>query len=194
MFQISFFTPPCLTVYVASANPLKIDAVRQGLTQALPTLAFEFIGIEAPSGQAEQPMDAETLAGAMHRANDVTARYPQANWVIAIESGLFTQADGNYIDKAVIYALAADGRNFTVESEAVAFPKEHVEEARRRGFQQTTVGQVMQEKGLIRNHKDPHQDLIGISRMELIQRAIINMANQWPKEECSAEPPQQLCC
>lgn len=202
MYHTSFFTQPeseilgsitlGQTVYVASNNVIKVEAVRQGLAKAKPEQAFQVIGMEASSAQAEQPMDNETLAGAIHRAEEVKSKRPQADWVIAIESGLFTQADGSYLDKAIVHIITKDNRRFTVESDAVQFPTDCVEEARRRGFQKTTASQIMQEKGLIRHHKDPHRDLIGTSRMELLQKAIVKIATQLPQEECSAKHFQQL--
>jgi len=53
-----------------------------------------------------------------------------------------------------------------------------VEEARKRGFETTTVGEVMEEKGIISNRKDPHLDLSGISREVFIRDAVTDLVKR----------------
>jgi hypothetical protein len=45
-------------------------------------------------------------------------------------------------------------------------------EAKRRGFDTWTVGKVMEEQGLIRQHDDPHLDLSGTSRAVYLADAV----------------------
>ena len=55
-----------------------------------------------------------------------------------------------------------------------------MEEARSRGFDTWTVGRVMQEKGIVKKHDDPHLDLSGRSRVEYMDEAVQRAARSLP--------------
>ena len=77
------------TVIVASTNPVKIEAMRNGLAQMFPGEAFEVTGIATQSGVPDQPMsDAETYQGALNRANNAALAVPRADLWAGIEGGL----------------------------------------------------------------------------------------------------------
>ncbi|KAM0245414.1 hypothetical protein ACHAQJ_010570 [Trichoderma viride] len=81
-------------VVVASRNPVKISAAKEGFSGMFPSQAFSFTGLNVPSGVAEQPMtDAETLQGAKNRAHNARDAEPEADYWIGIEGGVDDSGD-----------------------------------------------------------------------------------------------------
>jgi inosine/xanthosine triphosphatase len=77
------------TVIVASTNPVKIQATRNGFERMYPREHFRVSGISVPSGVADQPMsDEETFRGAMNRAQGAANQMPDADYWVGIEGGL----------------------------------------------------------------------------------------------------------
>lgn len=77
------------TVVVASTNPVKLQAAREGFTRMFPGETFAVEGVTAPSGVSDQPMsDVETLQGALNRARNVAALSPSADYWVGIEGGI----------------------------------------------------------------------------------------------------------
>jgi non-canonical (house-cleaning) NTP pyrophosphatase len=163
---------------IGSESMVKLTPIREIFQQIMPDNQWDFLGVPAKSGKPEQPEEGETLEGAVNRANDAMKMKPDADLVIAIENGIFKKADNSaegfsYYDKAVIYCLTKGGASHTYYSDAVKLPTDCVEIARKRGFNKCTVGMVMLEKGLIRNHKDPHADIAPFkSRAEYIKETV----------------------
>ncbi|GAB4580900.1 MAG: inosine/xanthosine triphosphatase [Anaerolineales bacterium] len=101
-------------VIIASTNPVKIDATRQGFEamfaqnndsilsgsfakskDAVLTEPFHFQGVNVPSGVKHQPMtDAETLTGARTRAGNARAARPDADFWVGIEGGVEIRSEG----------------------------------------------------------------------------------------------------
>lgn len=76
-------------VVVASTNPVKINAVREGFVRMFPDESFEFEGITVPSGVSDQPMtDEETYTGAMNRAVAAEEHVPEADFWVGLEGGI----------------------------------------------------------------------------------------------------------
>lgn len=81
-------------IVVASANPVKIEAARQGFERMFPGAPFTLEGIAAASGVSDQPMtDAETLQGARNRAAAARVQRPDAEYWIGIEGGIEPAGD-----------------------------------------------------------------------------------------------------
>jgi inosine/xanthosine triphosphatase len=79
---------PALVV-VASQNPVKIEATRQGFRQMFAHQSYRFAGVAVASGVADQPLSrAETLAGARNRARNAQAAMPSAHYSVGIEGGV----------------------------------------------------------------------------------------------------------
>lgn len=75
-------------VIVASKNPTKIQATRNGFEEMFPSEVFQFQGVRAPSGVSDQPMgDEETFQGAWNRVQAAKLLEPEANYWIGIEGG-----------------------------------------------------------------------------------------------------------
>ncbi len=77
------------TIVIASTNPVKMQAARQGFEKMFPDEVFEILGVQADSGVREQPLsNQETLQGAYNRACAAYQHAPQANYWIGIEGGI----------------------------------------------------------------------------------------------------------
>lgn len=84
---------------VGSTNPVKLNAARVALGQSLSVPAMEAVGLDVPSGVADQPMtSAETREGAINRVNAclemADASSKQQDWFVAIEGGVDVFEDG----------------------------------------------------------------------------------------------------
>tara|TARA_R110002126_G_scaffold12196_14_gene53180 strand:- start:251 stop:763 length:513 start_codon:yes stop_codon:yes gene_type:complete len=76
------------TIVVASANPAKINAVKQCFQSNFPEQAIKVTGVAVASGVAEQPLSsAETLLGAQNRLQALKLQ-AAADYYVAIEAGL----------------------------------------------------------------------------------------------------------
>lgn len=77
------------TVVVASTNPVKIQATRNGFERMFPQEHFRVTGIAAPSGVSDQPLsDDETYTGALNRTLNAAAQVTDADYWVGIEGGL----------------------------------------------------------------------------------------------------------
>ncbi|HMN12165.1 MAG TPA: inosine/xanthosine triphosphatase [Bellilinea sp.] len=78
-----------MKIIVASANPVKVDAVADAFSQFYPGVDCEVTGIPAPSGVKPQPMtNEETLQGAFNRINAARTVQPHADFWVGVEGGL----------------------------------------------------------------------------------------------------------
>ena len=76
-------------VYVASANPVKIEATKEGFLQMFPNKKFEFEGMGVSSGIPEQPIGLEqTLMGALNRIENLKKIKKNGNFYVGIEGGI----------------------------------------------------------------------------------------------------------
>jgi len=61
------------TVLVASKNPVKIQAIREGFLKVFPDTGYEFLSVEVSSGVSDQPFGMEeTLTGAKKQGRTVS--------------------------------------------------------------------------------------------------------------------------
>jgi len=76
-------------VIIASKNPVKIEAVKQGFEKMFQGEKFEFEGVSVPSGVKDQPTNnEETLRGATNRADNAFAEMKAADYFVGIEGGI----------------------------------------------------------------------------------------------------------
>lgn len=74
---------------IASHNPVKVRALRDGYSRVFPGGGFSIIKTAVDSGVADQPRSgAETLEGAANRAGAARAAEPQADLWVGIEGGV----------------------------------------------------------------------------------------------------------
>ncbi|HLZ63362.1 MAG TPA: inosine/xanthosine triphosphatase [Ktedonosporobacter sp.] len=82
-------------IVVASKNPVKMAAALAGFQAMFPHEQFEIEGVMVPSGVSDQPhSDAETLRGALNRAETAYQREPLADFWVGLEGGVEEQYDG----------------------------------------------------------------------------------------------------
>jgi inosine/xanthosine triphosphatase len=76
-------------VVVASHNPAKLQAVRDGFSRMFPVVMLSVQPVAAASGVAEQPFsDQDTLRGACQRAQNARELAPDASFWVGIEGGV----------------------------------------------------------------------------------------------------------
>ena len=76
-------------IAIASYNPVKLAAARQGFEMAFPEQEFSFVPVSTSSGVSEQPFsDQETLSGAEERARQASGLAPEADYWVGIEGGV----------------------------------------------------------------------------------------------------------
>jgi inosine/xanthosine triphosphatase len=76
-------------IIIASKNPVKILAVRNGFEKMFPNQEFEFIGISVASDVADQPLsNTETFQGAKNRADNASNEIKDADFYFGIEGGI----------------------------------------------------------------------------------------------------------
>ncbi len=81
-------------IIVASKNPVKIDAVKDGLKPFL-NGEFEITGVSVPSGVSDQPMsELETLKGASNRVMKAINLHPGYDYYVGLEGGVEDTATG----------------------------------------------------------------------------------------------------
>jgi len=83
-----------IKIVVASMNPVKMDAVKEGLSAFLEK-EFEVLGVSVDSGVADQPMsDYETLSGAENRVRNTQLQYSGYDLYVGVEGGVEVTPSG----------------------------------------------------------------------------------------------------
>ena len=107
--------------------------------------------------------------------------------VVGIENGIFAkEVNGKkvWLDKAVVIVEPSGGKQYVRETSPVLLPAECVAIAQKRGFENTTVGQVMAETDSTVQHDDPHSSLPPFkSRQEYLEEALLDIVNTLEQEK-----------
>jgi len=83
------------TVVVGSRNLVKLQAVEQAFRRVFPQEELDAVGVNAPSGVADQPTgDHEALSGALNRAHAASKQAPTADYCVGIEGAVEDTAAG----------------------------------------------------------------------------------------------------
>jgi len=83
-----------ISIIVASKNPVKINAVKEGLSVFLKE-NIQIQGASVNSGVNDQPMsDAETLLGAINRVENIRSQFPGSDYFVGVEGGVEDSASG----------------------------------------------------------------------------------------------------
>ncbi len=84
-----------MQIIVASKNPVKINATREGFMKMFPTELCEVDSIDIASGVSHQPNgDDETFAGAKQRVEAASQARPDADFWVGIEGGIQEHGEG----------------------------------------------------------------------------------------------------
>lgn len=76
-------------VVIASKNPVKIQAVKNGFKRMFAGQNFTFLDLSSSSGVSSQPFgDEETLLGAQNRIESSTQEEKDADFYVGIEGGV----------------------------------------------------------------------------------------------------------
>lgn len=76
-------------IIVASQNPVKVDATKEGFLKMFPERTIVVEGVSVESGVSDQPTNRkETLEGAMNRVKNAKKAEPDADYWVGIEGGL----------------------------------------------------------------------------------------------------------
>lgn len=76
-------------IVVASENPVKVQATLDGFKAMFPEEEFCIQGVKVASGVSDQPKsDAETLQGALNRADSARQLVVDADYWVGIEGGI----------------------------------------------------------------------------------------------------------
>jgi inosine/xanthosine triphosphatase len=125
-------------VAVGSENPVKLEATRRALSTLFGQV--EVRGFDAPSGVPDQPFEEATWEGARTRARLALAAWPDADFGVGIEAGLFqVSATGGLLDVQACVVLDHAGRLTYGQGPGFAYPP-GVQDALRAG---ATVGEVL---------------------------------------------------
>lgn len=105
-------------VIVASENPVKVEIAKEAFGLVYPGEEFEFVAIKSDSGVPDQPMGEETRQGARNRLAFIQAKFPNADFWISQEGGLFEE-NGRLSNRAWI--TISDKAGFTAEASTSNF-------------------------------------------------------------------------
>ncbi|KAK0649243.1 NTPase [Cercophora newfieldiana] len=122
-------SPQPKTIIVASQNPVKIGATLQGFSDMFPGAVFTARGVSVPSGVPEQPVgDAETLQGALNRAQRARELEPDADFWIGLEGGVLYEEGGQggpaLVQSFAWIAVIGSGRTGKARTAAYYLPEE----------------------------------------------------------------------
>jgi len=93
-------------IILASSNPIKLEAVRNGFLRMFPGEHLSFIPLSVQTEVSAQPLtDEETLEGAIQRAQKAFSLVPAANYWVGIEGGIDVQG-GQMAAFAWVYILS----------------------------------------------------------------------------------------
>lgn len=145
-----------MNIVVGSTSNIKVEAVKEACAKL--GISASVSGVDAPSLQNAQPVDFEEIYdGACNRAEFAQHKMPNCV-AIGIESGIFTFSHVT-LDIALIVVLH-NGKKVITTSSGLRFPSVCVEVAEERGFESTTVGDIISK-----SHGgvsfDPHSTLTG---------------------------------
>ena len=120
-------------VIVASENPVKVKVAERAFMAIYPEEQFEFVAIKSDSGVPDQPMGKETRLGAINRLNFIKDKYPDADFWISQEGGLF-EDKGRLSNRAWIAVCDKEGcttesstSNFYLPKKVAEYVKEGLE-------------------------------------------------------------------
>lgn len=94
------------TVIIASTNPVKVEVAKQAFTAIFPDETFDFVPQTAESGVSDQPMsEQETVQGARNRVAFVKQAYPDADYYVGQEGGVYEEDN---VMKELAYIIISD--------------------------------------------------------------------------------------
>jgi inosine/xanthosine triphosphatase len=109
-----------MKIVVASENPVKISAVKNGFKAFYPDIEVE--SILTGSGVSDQPLtDRETLLGARNRATEARKKIHHADFWVGIEGGV--QAEDNGLSAFAWVVICSAGKMGEARTATFMLPK-----------------------------------------------------------------------
>lgn len=116
-------------IAVGSENPVKVDAVRAAIGRVFASADVRGFAVE--SGVADQPFEQATWEGARTRARQALAAWPEADFGVGVEAGLFDVVPtGGLFDVQACVVADRAGRLTYGQGPGFAYPIEVQEELR----------------------------------------------------------------
>jgi non-canonical (house-cleaning) NTP pyrophosphatase len=166
-----------ISIGVAGTSRLKKEAGLRAVHRINLYATVDLVDIPI-TGTNEQPVGClEILSGAEARAKSARILAPNYDVCIGIENGIEC-IDGQWEDYAIISASFNRGKTRIVKgSEKCMFPTEAVLATQNLpgGFEKNTVGKYMASQGIVKSHDDPHIDLCGKSRIQILEDVIVDV-------------------
>ena len=118
-----------MRIKVASNNPTKIEAIRNGFERYFANVQIE--AFEVNSNVPSQPINEEVFKGAENRIQEIKYKGDLSEWdfLVSSEGGLLNQY-GHWFNVQVIQIESKDGKTGIGLSQGFQIPDEYVEEAK----------------------------------------------------------------
>jgi len=187
-----------VNVLLGTTSALKMEAAKGAFAAAQQQIGrelgiaspeFVFISTNTKSQVNEQPMGwEETIRGANNRtkhAIELAGTKAKPRFVVAIENGVVDlPANGSNYFMDIGWVILTDmvtNSQFVSSSTSLSVPAELVEDAKLKGFDTFTIGDVLHERDPSISKKDPHYSLLGglMSRVPLMEQAVSCCIGQW---------------
>jgi inosine/xanthosine triphosphatase len=155
-----------IKILVASKNPVKIEAVQEGLSWFI-SEDFELVGVSVASGVPDQPMsDAETLLGATNRVQEAMCQFPDYNYYIGLEGGVEQTGSGLI---AFAWMVIGDGKKFGKARTASFFLPPAVAELVHQGMELGDADDIVFRK----SNSKQQNGAIGLLTHDMITRKLL---------------------
>ena len=176
-----------VTFFIASSSNIKIEAVKRFIYESSSNVPMIYYSVQGASSHVnEQPVgENEILKGAINRVLSAKDIDPRGEVYISMENGIEWDSESEtWKDYAIVLTFVPSyGSINYVKSSAVVFPKTLVEITYNKcgSFVSNTVGKTLQEEGLVSKHDDPHLDLTGVSRIEILKESLKEVISYLPQ-------------
>jgi len=168
-----------MEIFVASTSKHKLEAVNNVANTLFPESKPKIEGRKTASEINEQPVGhEETVRGALNRLENLKKVIGETRYdiLVALENGIFPikiREREAWFDLACVVVEDAEGNQSFAHSTGVEFDAQTVEEARKKGFETTTVGSLIAERTGA-DSTDPHSYLTNqiVSRREMLEQAL----------------------
>jgi len=169
-----------MRVVVSGTSNIKYEAAKKAVNQL--DISVQLLKVP-PTEINEQPIgEEEILSGAILRAelakeNDLILI---PTLYLGIENGIEEELTTNsWFDYAFIFGIFPEGERVT-RTIKCQLPTECVIATSKLpgGFKDNTVGKYMASIGLVKDHADPHIDLCGMSRVDILAQSIKDLIDR----------------
>lgn len=160
-----------MKIGITSSSKHKVSPVRA----AVSVYGFEpeVVTQSADSETNEQPIGLEEMiAGAENRIQNSGLRDRRdIDYIFSVENGVILT--GGIKDLACVIVETSNGVQSIQFSQTVPMPETQYEQARAAGFESHTIGNFLATEGVVKDGTNPHFELGGVHRADLILRTVL---------------------